>query len=36
MSQHLPNFAIPKYRFAKEGLIFSEENAILAFRFIIK
>jgi hypothetical protein len=36
MSQHLPIFAIPTYRYAKEGLAFREENAILAFRSIIK
>ncbi len=27
-SQHLLNFAIPTYRFAKEGLVFCEENAL--------
>jgi len=36
MSQQLPNFAIPTYRFAKEGLVFCEENAILVFRSTIK
>jgi len=35
-SQHLPKFAIPTYKFAKEGLVFCEENAILVFRSTIK
>jgi hypothetical protein len=35
-SQHLPNFAIPTYRPTKKGLVFCEENAILAFRSTIK
>jgi hypothetical protein len=35
-SQHLPNFAIPKYRSTKEGLVFCEENALHAFRSTIK
>jgi len=35
-SQHLLIFAIPTYRSTKEGLVFCEENAILAFRSTIK
>jgi hypothetical protein len=36
MSQHLPIFAIPTYRYAKEGFVFCEKDAILVFRSTIK